>query len=145
MALRDPFDFETPIEPGALLRHPEDQLVFRTEVPFEADLVAGALQQAGVPFYRRAVSRDGVLPSGFDERGGPGDTVFLMAPASAADRARRIVEEVPLGGPEEAADVVPHPNPAARRRRKMVAFYLVAGAVLWIVVSLVVILQALLS
>lgn len=140
-----PFDFSTPIEPGAQLRHPEDQLVFRTEVLFEADLVADALKRAGIPFYQSAAIPGGVLPSAFDERGGPGETIFLMVPAPAADRARQIVEQVPLDGAEEPADEALYPSPAARRRNKMVAAYLVAGAVLWIVVSLVVIIQALLS
>jgi hypothetical protein len=107
-----------------------DVLIFRSSKLFDADLIAAALEENGIPFYRR---RDAGGVVGY-EAPGPGATHFpgvfhsIYVPAELESEAREVIEGS-LVDPEEESRW--EPSPADRRQwRYFVAALMVGAAII---------------
>jgi hypothetical protein len=75
----------------------EGVVVLRTGVLFEADMAAAALENAGVPYYRREESSGGLsfaMPAAPSP--GPGTWWRIEVPAAVVDRAEEILNGLPM-------------------------------------------------
>lgn len=74
-----------------------DIVVLRTGFAYEADMVANALEEAGLPFYRRQESSSGLefaMPVAGSS--GPGIFWIVRVPLSAEEEAKEIIKSLPV-------------------------------------------------
>ena len=74
-----------------------DVVVLRTGFAYEADMVANALEEAGIPFYRRQESSAGLefaMPVAGSSA--PGLFWLIRVPLAAADEAKEIIASLPV-------------------------------------------------
>lgn len=117
-------DCQVPLvrEPPPPKLHPENDLpadevvVFRSTESFEADLIAGALEEAGIAYSIRAEMAGGFRQSLVEQHWAPGQWRVLSVPSIAEARAREVIDS--LGPPEELVASEPfeeEPNATPRR------------------------------
>lgn len=94
-----------------------DSVVFQSGVLWEVEMVADALEQAGIPYYRRLDELGlGELAMPVMPACGPGALyVYYTAPA-VATRAREVIAGLPLAGPESRDEGVWTFRPTSRVR-----------------------------
>ena len=82
-----------------------DLCVFRSGRLFEADMVCGALEEQGIPFYRRVESGgiEQAMPA--PAAPGPGVAFTVWVPRQAETEAREVLESLPLD-PERQPDAI---------------------------------------
>ena len=77
--------------------HREDVVIFRTGLLHEADLVAGALEGQGIPYYRRMEALGGpefAMP--YAPSNGPGTSWAVHVPRQAVAEAREVIRALPV-------------------------------------------------
>ncbi len=90
-------------------------VVLRTGVLYEADMAASALEEAGVPHYRREESSAGLtfaMPAA--PSSGPGVWWAIVVPAAAVDRAEEVLETLPIPRDESPGVWDFKPTPEAK-------------------------------
>lgn len=90
-----------------------DVEVFSSALPFEAEMIAEALQRARVPFYRRTWSGGIEFAQPALTPISPGMLYLIKVPAPCAPRARKIIEKLHLSPNQNAL----WPNHMSRRDR----------------------------
>jgi hypothetical protein len=77
--------------------HRSDIVAFRSGLLYEADMVADALSEAGVPFYRRSEVLGGpefAMPVAASP--GPGTVRTVLVPAQSSSLAASVIESLPV-------------------------------------------------
>ncbi len=78
--------------------------ILRTGKLFEHDIAANALKESGIPFYKQMETSSGLrLAMPFQPAMGPGTYYNILVPSKFADKARKLLEELPI-------DVVTEPD-----------------------------------
>ena len=92
-------------------------VVFRSARAFEAEMIAGALEDAGIAFSIRAEMAGGYRQPLMEQHWAPGQSRVISVPSIAEERAREVIDSlVPpedleeFGPSEEPADAAPRRN-----------------------------------
>ncbi len=116
------------------------EVVFRTGLLHEADIVADALESAHVPFYRQAESASGLtFAMPINPAPGPGGAWLVIVPRKRAARARRIIERLPVSNDPSPGMFAFRPRPEVKRFYRQYAWFFVVGmtlVLLWNVIQL---------
>lgn len=74
-----------------------DLELLRTPHLYESDMLAEALEQAGIPYYRLQEDLGGVQTAlVMPVQGGPGIRFLVIVPAAMESRARAILQKLPI-------------------------------------------------
>ncbi len=83
-----------------------DVTVLKTSRFNEADMLAEALRDAGIPYYQEAAGIGGVRYAMFPlPEHGPGQFYHVLVPEEAAEKARAVMENLPLMAEINCEDV----------------------------------------
>ena len=133
-------------EPEPLAPDGASVVLIRTGRLYEADLVASVLEDEGVPFYRQEQSSSGlsfampVAPSA-----GPGVWWVIRVPEAVAEKARALVENLPVRTDPSPGVWDFGPSSPAKSLFKTWAFLTLVLLILWILGGLWSFLRELLS
>jgi hypothetical protein len=113
------------------------EVVFRTGLLQEADIVANALEDAGVPFYRQSENVAGIAFA-MPVHPAPGPGAWLVVvPSTRAAAARKIVRRLPVSNDPSPGFFGFHPRPEVKRFYRQYGWFLVVGLALVIVWDLI--------
>jgi hypothetical protein len=119
----EPVDIEAPAG---------DVVVFRSDRSLEAEMVGGALEEAGIAYSIRTQLAGGLQLTPVETHWVPGQSRAVLVPTVAADRAREVVEALVLSKEEdEEAPLAPiEPGGAKNPLAKIVASVIVTPILL---------------
>lgn len=121
----------------------KEVVVVRTGRLYEADMAAEALEQAGLPFYRREENITGIqLAMPAMPAQAPGMMFLVIVAEESAGQARAIIEELPISQSTEPEFWANHPAPHAK---KIYRHYAIVILILTAVIFLIQMLRAISS
>jgi hypothetical protein len=113
----------SPDAPRNLLAPADEVIVFESPVFGEADMVASALDDAGIPCSVRRSLAGGVQLNLLEPGITPGQSIALSVPRIVEDRAREIIAE--LRPPEDGPEIeTPGASPRTKRFARILLFLL---------------------
>ncbi len=102
----------------------DDEVGIRTGFLYEADMVANALKEAGVPHYKRVETGGIELAMPVSPAQGPGVWYLVCVPTKAAPKARQIIATLPVS--RDPSPGIWAFNPTKRFRKGWQAYSLIA-------------------
>ena len=107
-----------------------DVVLLRTPSQLDADMLAAALDDAGIPYYRRIETPTGLrLTPAEGVIGVFGNCAIIVVPASAREEAREILESLPID-PDSANTARSRPtSPAAMAIARVLVIFLLGSMV----------------
>lgn len=115
-------------------------VVFRSGLLHEADLVADALERAGIPFYRQAEAASGlVFAMPVAPAPGPGAAWLVLVPARRLAAARKVIGRLPVSPDPSPGFWGFRPRPEVRKFYRQYAWVYIVGMALvflWTVVRI---------
>jgi hypothetical protein len=115
-------------------------VAFRTGLLHEADMVADALERAGVPHYRQVEAASGLtfaMPIAPVQ--GPGAAWLVLIPQKSAARARQVIRRLPVSDAPSPGMWGFQPRPEVKRFYKQYAWVFIVAfslALLWDLIQL---------
>ena len=121
------------------------RLLLRTDEPVRAELVAAALEEAGIPLVRKREYAGGLHLPLIESSGIATATELLFVPEAAWEEATQVLEELPEIEEEESSpfrnvpleeeDEAPSRSAAMERRRKFLLAWLLFWALLMLAIA----------
>jgi hypothetical protein len=115
-------------------------VVFRSGLLHEADLVADALEEAGIPFFRQVENAAGlVFAMPVAPAPGPGAAWLILVPARKLAAARRLIRRLPVSADPSPGFWGFHPRPEVKQFYRQYAWVYIVGMALvflWTLVRL---------
>jgi hypothetical protein len=109
-----------------------DVVAFRSGLLYEADIVADALSEAGIPFYRRTEVLGGpefAMPVAASP--GPGTVWSVLVPEMSRASASELIESLPVSNVASPGSWSFHPKPWARTLIVVAASLVLAAYAFW--------------
>jgi hypothetical protein len=116
------------------------RVVYRSGLLHEADLVADALEEVGIPFYRQVEAASGlVFAMPVAPVPGPGAAWLVIVPARRSAAARRLIKRLPVSSDPSPGFWGFHPRPEVKKFYRQYAWFYIIGMALvflWTVIRL---------
>jgi hypothetical protein len=113
----------------------DSEVVYRSGLLYESDMVADALKHAGIPYFRREESSSGLsfaMPVAPVQ--GPGVTWAIVVPGTVLRQARRVIARLPVSKDMHPGVWGFKPTPAVQRFfRQYAALYIGVILIGWAV------------
>jgi hypothetical protein len=118
--------------------------VFRSDIPFEAEMIVEALEAENLPCALRRELPGGLQLTVLETMSPPGQWTVVLVPKEVAERARELISTFRPPGdlPDEPEDIEPfptrRPRPSAVKKRAYASVLLLLLVVPFIIAAIVV-------
>ncbi len=114
-------------------KNPNDipmEVVYRSGMPHEVELVANTLDEAGIPYYRQEEIGTTRLAMPFQPSMGPGVYWIVIVPATEREKAAELISNLPISHDEHPDVWGFKPAPEAKKFFRYYAIFILVTSAL---------------